>query len=188
MNTMKKHSKLIALLCATLFATSGCLLSTQYLFTILRPGPYHYTTGSNFDAVNVDLSENEDFQDNKENIKRIESIRFGGIVTNNLGQADIMSMYISAFQYSSYAELLNAVNAGNAYTVLSDMPVPARTSPTTVTAEDTDPYLNTKKADFDKIAQLVMLGEFFTYATGGNANFDLIFESCLYHIAFTATN
>jgi hypothetical protein len=184
MITKKIRLSILSISALAVLTISGCLLtSATFLITLLFPGPFLYNTTTNFDAVAVDLDDNQDWRDNKDDIERIESIRFGGVVTNNLGVADEVSLYISKTRYTTYAQLLAATDV---YAVLSGMPVPASASPTTVTAEDTDPYLNRKRADLEKIRNLILFGQFFTYAAGGNANFDLLFENCVYHIAFTA--
>ncbi len=184
MLTNKKRLKQLGLSALSVAALSGCILtSATFIITLLFVGPFAYNTTTNFDAVNVDLTTESDWQDNKDDIERIESIRFGGRVTNNLGVADVASLYISPTQYTSYSQLMAATDA---YSVFSGMPVPANASGVTMTAEQTDPYLNRKKADLQKIHNLILFGQFFTYAIGENANFDLLFEDCVYHIAFTA--
>lgn len=184
MISRKKRLKLLGLSALTVTTLSGCLVSATFLITLLFAGPFYYNTTSNFDAVAINLNNEQDWQDNKESIKRIESVRFGGEVTNNSGIADLVSMYVSRTHYTTYAQFLAATDV---YAVLTDMPVSASSEPTTMTAQDTDPYLNRRQADLEKIYALILFGEFFSYAVGANNNFELLFRDCVYHIAFTAT-
>lgn len=184
--TRTMRLKLLSLSALAITILSGCLLSATFLITLFFAGPFHYNTTSNFDAVAVDLEAEEDWEENRDDIKRIESIRFSGQVTNNSGTKDVVSMLISQTLYTNYAQLMAAQQAQEAFAVITGLPIPGDASSMNMTAAQTDLYLNQDEATQKKIRDLVLFGQFFTYAIGENANFDLLFQNCVYHIAFTA--
>lgn len=191
MITKKKRLRFLVMLSATAIIMSGCLLAATFLLEILVPGPFRYAfTGAvngSFDAAAVDITNEADWQDNKDDISRIESIRFGGFVTNNSGENDFVSMFISQTLYATPEELQAGIEASEAIAMMTGMPIPSDAADLELTAAITDRYRVSNPDDIKKIKDIIVFGQFFTYAMGANANFDLLFYNCIYYIAFSAS-
>ena len=175
----------LALIAVTL---GGCLLGGTFMLEFQAKGPFRYSfNGSDkgaFDGAHVDLTLEPNWLDHKDDIDRIESFHFGGIVTNNAGMDDLVSMYISKTRYLSATEL----HAGDdVYPLLVDMHIPGTADMLVVRPSITDEYRISDKNTTKAVNNILLGGIFYTYATGKNTDYDLTFQDCDYYVAFSAS-
>lgn len=84
----------ITLTAALVVLIGGCLLTTGQT-TFYRRIDIGATTNTTVTAVRVDLNEEEDYTDHKDEIKSVDAISVVAIIKNNLPAAAKMEIYIS---------------------------------------------------------------------------------------------
>lgn len=188
---MTKKTTRLGLLATIAFSAivlNSCILGGTCVLDIMIPGPFRYTFDGtdkgSFDGAHVDITQEQVWMDHRDDIDRIESVHFGGKVTNNTGMDDLVSMYISTSRYLSDIEL----HAGNdVYPVLLDMHIPADADMLLIKPSSTIEYRVSDPKIIKMTNEIVLGGIFYTYAVGQNANYDLTFRECDYHVVFSAS-
>lgn len=179
------NRKISGLLSAVALIVSGCILSGTFAITFYLEFPRNFS-GSSFQAASVDLTTEEDWDDHKDKIESIESVKMDGVVANNQQAADTFDVYISNILYASVAEFL-ATPAADKAPLLLGVPLPGGV-PTTFDAGETAAYLQLSEANFDKIEKIVLDGNFHVYLIGKSPTFDITLLKGTIFVTFTASN
>jgi hypothetical protein len=136
-------------------ALGGCLLISG-TFVVTESFSFDVSDYLSFQAV--DLTENSDWQDHKDNIDMIDAVGFSMTMDNSNGSAVTFNLYVAPYaatqQYTTKSELDD-----KAYVVIKDLTVPAGTS--TVTYAQSLTHLH----NLDKLKELTKTGKLHLYAT-----------------------
>jgi hypothetical protein len=132
MNTKHLKTLLVPALAAVLMlAASGCDLvsvTVRIVQDVIAPGgtPYHAVSGATEGNIGVDLTNDSDFKDHKDNIKSVDGAGFVFRVQNNLAATATGQIYFSATPINPPSEanirsqgtliLTGLALPGNAYT------------------------------------------------------------------------
>lgn len=138
---------------------AGCLLISG-TFIVTEDFSFTVSNYVSFQAVN--LTENSDWQDHKDDIDMIDAVGFAMTMNNSNATAVTFNLYVAPYaatqQYTTKSELDD-----KAYIVIKDLTVAAGTS--TVTYAQSLTYLH----NLDKLKELVKTGKLHLYATSSQA-------------------
>ena len=148
---------------------AGCLVSSTELFDLLI-GTFD-VNGGEFEQATIDLSEDETFNDHKDEIEVIDRVGFMGDVTNHSGQDALLSVY-----FSTQAGLTDPVT--QATPIFVNVPIPA--AGRTVTYEESLDLLQ----NFDQLQEAIK-GGVITFYTTANGTFNLTVNDLTMIITFT---
>lgn len=161
---------------------TGCLFSGTFVIT------FHFIPGTP-DFVNglvkecVDLSSNTTWDDHSDDIKRIDKITFDAVISNNVGAADTLSVYIAATT-TAYTTAAQVEGATDVYPILLGY-VTSLTGSDVLTVLEADALLQLTGSNFESVKALVESGAFCVYITSTGATSGSIDEANVY-ITFTA--
>jgi len=171
---MKRRTEMMRVAAALLLGSvialgAGCLVSGTEVFDLLI-GTLNVTGGS-FNEDTIDLSENDTFNDHKDEIELIDRVGFTTEVDNNSGQDALLSVY-----FSTQAGLGDP--ATQATPLFLNVPIPA--AGRTITYDESlDLLLN-----FDQL-QAAIKGGVITFYTTANGNFNLTLNDLTMIVTFT---
>jgi hypothetical protein len=141
-------------------ALGGCLLISG-TFVVTESFSFDVSDYLSFQAV--DLTENSDWQDHKDNIDMIDAVGFTMTMDNSNGSAVTFNLYVAPYAdkqlYNTLIDFQQAVTDGDVYVVIKDLTVPAGTS--TVTYAQSLTHLH----NLDKLKELTKTGKLHLYAT-----------------------
>jgi hypothetical protein len=138
---------------------AGCLVSGTEVFSF--PIGTLVVTGGSFDQVTIDLSQDDTFNDHKDEIQLIDRVGFTTDITNNSGQATLLTVY-----FSTEPGLIDP--AKQATPIFVDVPIPAGGRPIEYD-ESLDMLQN-----FDQLQEVIKGGVITFYSTAtGNVNLTL---------------
>lgn len=148
---------------------AGCLVSGTEVFGFLI-GTLN-VTGGTIAQDTIDLSEDDTFNDHKDEIEVVDRVGFTTQVTNNSAQDALLSVY-----FSTQAELSDPAN--QATPLFLNVPIPA--AGRTVTYDESlDLLLN-----FDQLQEAIK-GGVITFYTTADSNFSLTLNDLTMIITFT---
>jgi hypothetical protein len=90
MNTMRW-----ILAVALLAAGAGCILISGQIFTTFDLGDIHVTGANGMDSMTVNLSDNQDYMDNRDKLKTLADFAFVGNFTKSAGGALNVEIWIT---------------------------------------------------------------------------------------------
>ena len=138
---------------------TGCLVSGTEVFSF--PIGTLLVTGGAFDQVTIDLSQDDTFKDHKDEIQIVDRVGFTTDITNNSGQATLLTVY-----FSTIPGLIDP--ATQATPIFVDVAVPAGGRPIEYD-ESLDMLQN-----FDQLQEAIRGGVITFYSTAtGNVNLTL---------------
>src|SRR5207249_5161970 len=86
--TMKTLRTAVPLLALAALAAAGCfLLSGQFVVNYALPDPLHVLSGTTLTAVDVDLNTISEYNDHKDDLKRVDDVALIGDFHNNAGSS-----------------------------------------------------------------------------------------------------
>ena len=92
MNTLRRA---MALLTVAALASAGCMLTSgQFVATYDLPDPLTVTAGTTLYGVDVDLNTVSEYNDHKDELKRVEDLALVGEFTNNNATAASVEVWI----------------------------------------------------------------------------------------------
>jgi len=95
MKTLRRSLSLVALLALALVATPGCMLTSgQFVVTYNLPDPLNVTSALTLTGADVDLNTISEYNDHKNELKRIEDLSLVGDFTNNNSTAAQIEVWI----------------------------------------------------------------------------------------------
>jgi hypothetical protein len=157
------------LLAFLLAAGAGCLMSGTEVFSYLI-GDLNVTGGA-FDSVTIDLTDDDTYNDHKDEIEVIDRVGFTSDVANVSGQDALLSVYFSA-----ESGLTNP--AQDATPLFLDVAIPAAGRSISY-EESLDLLLN-----FDQLQEVIKGGVVTFYSTA-NGTFNLTLNDLTMIVTFT---
>jgi hypothetical protein len=165
-----KILKLTSLLALAISVVGGCILISGQFF-IDWELPNISVQQDNLTPFQVDLNEEEEYRDHKDDLQGLADLAFVGFVTNNLGTAVEGTIYITPAT-TNFTSKAAMIASGQATRLWGDFPLAANEQ--------------NKKIDWDQSAELfddtgfdVLVGEikgdgsFTLYLVGAQGTFDL---------------
>ena len=150
------------MLCIALF-TIGCLVSGTFVIT----ESFEFTTQTGFYPEAINLVDNEDWDEHRENLDKVDVVGFELWITNN--ETAEWKFWANLDDYNAACTTLACANASaTKFLIFDTLTIPAATSPNSVklvSYAESFKYIH----NLDKIKQMVFDGSFnyFGYATGG---------------------
>jgi len=163
-----------------LLILTGCLISGTFVLSVMIRDLQVSANGENY-YINVDITEDQDWQDHQGNIKDIDLVGFELWATNNTGVANKFSAYV-ADSLSSLDSLSTRTEIEeHGILVLKDLPLKA-TGQTHITYGQSFKYI----ASLDKLKELAEVGKFKMFAVANESNINFNLDSVLVIVTFTA--
>jgi hypothetical protein len=92
MNTLRRTVPLLALVA---LAASGCMLTSgQFVATVELPDPLNVSSAITLTGADVDLNTISEYNDHKDELKRVEDLALVGYFTNNTATAAQIDVWI----------------------------------------------------------------------------------------------
>ena len=161
---MKINNKLIfGLLCCAALVIGGCIVSGTFVVV----ESFEFTTQSGYYLKAVDLTDNEDWEDHRENIDEIDVVGFELWITNN--EPTEWKFWAYMDDYEEACTTLTCANGSSTkFLIFDTLTVPAASSSSStkfVSYAESFNYIQ----NLDKIKAMVKSGQFnyFGFANGG---------------------
>ncbi len=143
---------------------SGCLVSGTFIIV----EDFEFTGQTGYYHYSVDLTNEPDWEDHKDDIDMIDAVGFEFTITNNSNVATVFNAWVTeaGTDYGSVAEI-----TGNATKVITDLAVPALGTVPVTYAQSLGHLTN-----LEALKTLVKSGRFEYYGTSTNnpdVNFDV---------------
>lgn len=151
----------LVILCALGLLTAGCIISGQFVILIDWGGIV--STDQSLDWDEVDLTDDDTWQDHKDDIQNIIDVKFEVTIINNLGTVATGEVYLSPTLHGSITDVRN-----NAIRILHGIEVPAN-STRTISFEESAAFQENLSAALD----LVETGQFYIYGIAENVPFSI---------------
>ncbi len=156
---------IIAALALSVLALSGCLVSGTFVFTDV----FKLSITNGYSHWYVDVTDDSDWQDAKDNLDKIESIGFEMFITNPNQTDAVLDVYVSDPPSTATLTSISAVQT-NGTQVLDDFTVPAGVSKFKMTYSQSFSYL----MNVEKLKTLAEGGAFHVYGlTSGSTSFSV---------------
>lgn len=166
-------------LAAVLLFLVGCLVSGQFV-TVIEIGNLDFNSENGFYHYSVDLTENDIWDEHKDNIKDIEVVGFELWMTNNQSDTTTFNVYVDDINHEEYTSPAEVEN--NATIVIKNLKLKP-SSQTYITYGQSFKYLQ----NVEILKDLVHEGQFHYYGlSDGIADMDYIIDSARVIITFTA--
>src|SRR5262249_41156320 len=92
---MKALRTAVPVLALAALAAAGCMLTSgQFVATYNLDDPLHVVTALTLPGVDVDFNTVSEYNDHKDDIKRVEDLALVGDIHNNLGSAATVDVWI----------------------------------------------------------------------------------------------
>ena len=156
---MNKLSKSLVLAGLGALILAGCIVTGTFVIT-KKVDDFTASTSGLFDAAFVDVTQEEIWQDHKDDIKYISDVRFRGTIRNtssNLAAGQIYFSYTGT--YTTPAEVREASDAGDAFVVFSGFTIQPQGQYFLSFAESSQ-----YRQNLDEALKLLESGQFYMYA------------------------
>jgi hypothetical protein len=154
----------------------GCLLVSGQIVVVVKIAEVVATTEQEIDSVEVDLTQNDDYNEHKDELKSVEEVLFQMTVRNNTSSPLRARIYASAEgNLQSIPEIV-----GQGFLVLETpelQPLEERFIP----FDDSAGYLH----NIDALKDLALKGHFFLYMISEATPFDLTMEDVVIVVTLT---
>jgi hypothetical protein len=173
-NTMHRMKRAPLFLLALLVAAAGCELVSGTLRIeqdILTAEGEQHSTSSDVGEMAVDLSENSDFREHKDQIKSVDEVGFIFHAVNNIPNAATGEIWISPTRIGTPGSALTAATIRsdpNAVKVLEGLALPAAGA-----LDVTYDQSLTLQTNTDRLHEIVKTGTFYLYGIASTSTFDL---------------
>lgn len=170
-----KNNTLFFAVILTAFLVVGCIVSGTFIVT----EEFTFTTMTGFYHYDVDVTDEEDWQDHKDDIQNIDAVGFELWFTNNSGSDVTFNVWLDDGVGATYEEATSAQN--NLNLVLDDVTLPPGKSHLS--------YVESlgKITNFALIKSLASVGKFKFYGVSSNTTDSTwIVDSGIVYITFTA--
>jgi hypothetical protein len=161
-----KYSRLYPAFLAAALALSmvvtGCIVSGQFIVLIAGTNTIH-STGDDLDYVEVDLTDNDTWEEHKDEIQGIIDIKFECQFENNLSDSADGELWISTELYTTVAQVRD-----NATRVLSGLELEGD-EVRDVSFSASSAYIE----NLDTVLDLLESGHFFVYGIASDVPFDV---------------
>lgn len=151
-----------ALTVAVGLAAAGCILSGEFIIVVEGDGTITSTNAS-LEQLHIDLTDNETWQDHKDDIKSIIDVKFECKFTNNLSDSASGELYVSKNLYATVSDVKN-----NATLVFSGLGLAGNES-REVTFSESSTYIS----NLDTVLGLLEDGEFYLYGIANEDDFSV---------------
>ncbi len=161
---IQKKMWLMALAMSVLLTVGGCLVSGTFIVTEMIYG-IDFTTNTGFYFYDLDITDNSDWEDHKDDIDNIKLAGFEMWITNNSVDANTFNAYIDP----SDDPVLTTVGAvqSDATQIIKDLPVAAGNGTQTYISYDQSlTYL----INFETLKTLAKEGKFHYYGMDESQN------------------
>ena len=175
-----KHSSLL-LLAVTVLLLAGCIVSGTFVVTLLIDRD-EFTTGDNFYYYGVDLTDEDVWQDHKDDIESIDVVGFELWITNNSGSATTFNIWIEDIGQPQRTTIAQV--QANATQVVQDLSVPTGSSHVTY-GQSLSHVIN-----IPTLRALAMSGAFHYYGSSsvGGPGAQYVVDSARVIVTLTASN
>ncbi|MGD8395903.1 MAG: hypothetical protein PVF43_10540 [Candidatus Eiseniibacteriota bacterium] len=173
MTTDRRRMMLAAGGLAGLALAAGCLISGTKVFS--QALPEIRATGGVSTAIELDLTENETFEDYQDKIRIIDRFGFSATIRNDTATPTTLSMYFSGKGDVPEAELGSAV----APALFVNFPIP--TAGTRISYDESQKIIQ----NFEALRDQARTGRIYFYTTATGQGFDLTIPDMLVTITFT---
>lgn len=180
---MRRIRSSLGLCLAAFLLLAGCSLVSVTLLIELDVEGTHRSTSSNIAVIAVDLTDDPDFEDNKDKIQSVDEVGFVFRATNNIAQAATGEIWLSLVEIPN-ATPESVRSGGAARRVLSGLVLPPAPGAIDIRYEES---LNLQdEANRAFLHDAVEGGRFYLYGIADTSNFDLTIDQLTVVVVLTA--
>ena len=175
------NKKILLTLLSAMILVSGCLLSGTFSFKV-RLTNLEANFSSGLVKETVDLSSRaQTWDDHKDEIAQIESMRMDAIVVNNTLSPDTLGIYVAAD-----SNLIQSSLAASALPVLTNYVVPAQTTDT-LFLDEAMKLMHVTGSNWIALQRLIKTGMFTAYASSSVKDASIQIGQFNLYVSFTTT-
>jgi len=138
---------------------AGCIVTGTFVIT-KKIDDFAASTSGTFDAVDVDVTQEDVWIDHKDNIKNISDVRFHGTIGNNSNNPAAGQIYFSNHStYETPDQVREAADDGDAILVFSGFTIQPQEQ-YILTFSESAKY----RQNLDRALKLIETGRFYMYA------------------------
>lgn len=149
---------------------AGCVLNSGQFVVIFKIAEVMASTSEQISVKEIDLTDDEDFNDHKDELKRVEDVLFQLTATNNGTTTAHARIYISDTDtLSTFAEIDTLA------TLVLESPELGVSESLFIPFDDSGDYIQ----NVDVLRDLTLTGHFYAYAVADNVPFNMTLENVI---------
>jgi hypothetical protein len=162
MNTRLLTVRLAAIAAALALLVAGCIVSVQKII-VVNISDEMVSTDEAINAEAIDLTDNEDWEEHKDEIQSVIDLKFACTIVNNEGTAATGRVYLSEDEYTTPEDIDSL-----AVLFLDGIVIPANDS-VVINFTGSAPYIH----NLDPVLDLVEGGQFYIYGIAEDTPFSI---------------